>query len=115
MCLEIGKQIGRLHDNDIVHGDLTTSNMIVKDNKVYLIDFGLGFVSKRTEDKAVDLRLLRQALEGKHYDIAKKAFSCILDGYGKECKDADEIIKRLKEKVEKRGRYKRKTKKNHIK
>ena len=33
---EIGREIAKIHDNDIIHGDLTTSNMILK-NKVALV------------------------------------------------------------------------------
>src|SRR3989304_6946119 len=67
ICKMMGKKIARLHDSDIIHGDLTTSNMILKDEKVFFIDFGLGFSSHKIEDKAVDLHLLRQALEARHF------------------------------------------------
>lgn len=102
--VKVGEQIALLHNNDIIHGDLTTSNMILKDNKIYFIDFGLGFISNKIEDKAVDLHLLKQALRSKHYKISENVFSYILDGY-KKSKDFKDITNRL-EKVEKRGRYK---------
>ena len=105
-CIEIGKEIAKLHNNDIIHNDLTTSNMLIKENKVYFIDFGLGFISNKLEDKAVDLHLLKQALESKHYKCFKEAFNSILKGY-KKCHQFDEVLKRL-EKVESRGRYKKK-------
>ena len=108
ICEKIGKNIAILHDNDIVHGDLTTSNMILKKDKVYFIDFGLGFISDKTEDKAVDLHLLKKALMTKHYRIFEKSFENVLKGY-KENKDFKEVLNRL-EKVESRGRYKRKAK-----
>ncbi|MAG50631.1 Kae1-associated kinase Bud32, partial [archaeon] len=108
ICEKIGKNISILHDNDIVHGDLTTSNMILKKDKVYFIDFGLGFISDKTEDKAVDLHLLKKALMTKHYRIFEKSFENVLKGY-KENKDFKEVLNRL-EKVESRGRYKRKAK-----
>ena len=76
--------------------------MILKDNKIYLIDFGLGFFSSKIEDKAVDLHLLKQALESKHYENFEKYYKVILDNYKHK-----DVIKRL-EKVELRGRYKRK-------
>jgi len=104
ILINVGTQIALLHDNDIIHGDLTTSNMILKDNKVYFIDFGLGFISNKIEDKAVDLHLLKQALQSKHYKIYEKGFNYILEGYRKS-KNFENTIKRL-EKVEKRGRYK---------
>jgi len=63
---EIGNKIGILHTNDIIHGDLTTSNMIL-DSEIKFIDFGLSFFSTKEEDKAVDLHLLRKGLESKHH------------------------------------------------
>ena len=103
---QIGKQIAILHDNSIIHGDLTTSNMILenKTNKLYFIDFGLGFTSNKVEDKAVDLHLIKEALEAKHFNISNECFKAIIEGY-KTSKNADKVIQRLK-KVESRGRYK---------
>ena len=108
VCQEIGKQTAALHDYDIIHGDLTTSNMILseKENKVYFIDFGLGFHSKRIEDKAVDLHLLKQALEAKHFKKWEKLFNEIIKNYNS--KDKTKILEQLK-KVESRGRYKKNT------
>ncbi len=97
---QLGKQTAILHENNIIHGDLTTSNTILKNNKLYLIDFGLGFISTKIEDKAVDLHLIKQALEAKHFQNHEKLFKEFLKTY----KD-NEVIKRL-EIVEKRGRYK---------
>ena len=103
---QIGKQIAILHDNNIIHNDLTTSNMILseKDNLLYFIDFGLSFISHKIEDKAVDLHLIKEALEAKHFDISNECFKAILEGY-KTSKNYLKVIERLK-KVEKRGRYK---------
>ncbi|MFC1690868.1 KEOPS complex kinase/ATPase Bud32 [Nanoarchaeota archaeon] len=104
---EIGKLVAKLHDNDIVHGDLTTSNMILHEDPkkgIYFIDFGLSFFSSRDEDKAVDLHLLKQALESKHHNIFEEAFDHVLKGYG-DYKFSGKIIDRLK-KVEARGRNK---------
>ena len=100
----VGKKIAKLHNAHIIHGDLTTSNIIVKD-KVYFIDFGLGFVSTKVEDKAVDLHLIKKALGSKHYKHAEECFKYILEGYKKESKEFSEVMTRI-EKVEKRGRYK---------
>jgi len=102
----IGKQIALLHDNEIIHGDLTTSNIILsdKDKKLYFIDFGLGFSSNKIEDKAVDLHLIKQALEAKHFKYFKSLTRAVLDGYSIS-KTSKETLARLK-KVESRGRYK---------
>ena len=168
ICKKIGENIAKLHDADIIHGDLTTSNMIlvedkekdgknyielvnnksqgafklkgfegeqellsldVKDKKivnnqshevselktsggmgeeegfkVYFIDFGLGFISKKIEDKAVDLHLLRQALGAKHFKNWKDSFEKVLQGYSTS-KNSAAVLEQFK-KVEKRGRYK---------
>jgi len=101
---EIGKNIAILHNNNIIHGDLTTSNMIYSKKKIYFIDFGLGFESNKVEDKAVDLHLIKEALTAKHYKNADKLFSSILKGY-KISNTYKETLTRLI-KVEKRGRYK---------
>jgi len=104
ICEQIGNSVAKLHDNNIIHGDLTTSNMILKNNQVFLIDFGLGFTSRRIEDKAVDLHLLKQALEAKHFQNWKVLFDAVLKGYNS--KDKSLVLKQL-EKVESRGRYKK--------
>ena len=106
ICKIIGSNISKLHDADIIHGDLTTSNMIFEEKKkqVFFIDFGLGFISHKVEDKAVDLHLLRQALEAKHFKHWKDLFSSVLKGYSSS-KNADKVLTQFK-KVEQRGRYK---------
>lgn len=103
---EIGKKIALLHNHGILHGDLTTSNMIL-DKEVFFIDFGLGFFSKRLEDKAVDLHLFRQALESKHHKVWEKCFDAFIKEYEKHAEEGDKTLIRLKE-VEGRGRNKNK-------
>ena len=104
---KIGEAVSRLHDIGIIHGDLTTSNMIYKkdEDKIYIIDFGLSFHSKKIEDKAVDLHLLKQALEAKHFRIYNEVINSILKNYKTE--KSKEVIERIK-KIESRGRYKEK-------
>ncbi len=120
----IGKSIAKLHDNNIIHGDLTTSNMIyankkknnksnklsnqIIDNnspKVYMIDFGLGFSSARVEDKATDLHVLKEALEAKHHKFSDELWHAIIHSYKNNSIHSHLILKQL-EKVETRGRYK---------
>src|SRR3989344_9185764 len=110
ICKTIGKQLALLHNNNIVHGDLTTSNMILKNKKLYFIDFGLSFIDPKPEHKAVDLHLLKQALESKHYKNFESSFKNVLKGYKLKSKEYQTILNRL-EKVEGRGRYKQKNKK----
>ena len=108
ICGEIGKAVGTMHANNIVHGDLTTSNMIQNssDGKIYFVDFGLSAFSNKDEDKAVDLHLFRQALGSSHHEIAKDCFAAAIIAY-KEVNSSgwEAVLKRL-EKVEGRGRNK---------
>jgi len=106
---EIGEKVAILHNNRIVHHDLTTSNMIFHDDKkeIYFIDFGLSFFSDKTEDYAVDLHLLKHALESRHHRIWEKCFDAVIKGYKSRSDIAEEVLKRL-EKVEQRGRNKSK-------
>jgi len=107
LCKEIGEKIAVLHNAGIVHHDLTTSNMILHNekNEVYFIDFGLSFFSDKVEDYAVDLHLFKHALESRHYRIWEKCFESAVSGYKKKAKQGEETLKRL-EKVEQRGRHK---------
>lgn len=107
LCQEVGEKIAILHNSNIIHADLTTSNMLLK-GQIFFIDFGLSYESAKIEDKAVDLHLLKQALESKHHDIAQQAFREAIDSYKKHAKEAQEILKRF-QLVEKRGRYKHKS------
>jgi TP53 regulating kinase and related kinases len=109
LAKEVGERVGQLHLKDIVHGDLTTSNMIVhKENKtLHLIDFGLSFFSEKIEDKAVDLYLLDRALESKHYQMYPEIFNSVIEGYKAAYPDAKQILERFKA-VSSRGRNKNK-------
>jgi len=104
LCFEIGKLIGKLHSAGLIHGDLTTSNMILKDEKIYFIDFGLGSFSKKIEDQGTDLRLLHEALKSTHYQILDTSWKNIIKGYKSEHSKADMVMNRVSE-IEKRARY----------
>lgn len=100
---DFGKEVALLHKEDIIHSDLTTSNTILKENKVYIIDFGLSYISKKIEDKAVDIHLIKQALNAKHFKNYEILYNSFLEGYNSN--EKQEILNRLNI-VEKRGRYK---------
>ena len=147
ICKQIGEDVAKLHDAEIIHGDLTTSNMILVEDKdkidiknklvnkkrddnkgidnvalinnkkllgggggedsgwtIYFIDFGLGYISHKFEDKAVDIHLFKQALEAKHFRNWETLFKEFEKGYNTS-KDSKTVFERLKA-VEKRGRYK---------
>ena len=100
---EIGTKVAKIHDEGIIHGDLTTSNMILKE-EIYFIDFGLSFFSEKVEDKAVDLFLFERALDATHHD-QPDLFKQSLEGYKKSNPESIDILTRL-EAVRKRGRNK---------
>ncbi len=109
LAQEIGKKVGLLHNNNLIHGDLTTSNMIqhADTGEIFLIDFGLSSFSDKKEDKAVDLHLLDRALESKHYGLYPDIFEKVLEGYKESNPGAAEVLQRFAQ-VRKRGRNKKK-------
>lgn len=102
---KIGEAVGKLHSFGIVHGDLTTSNFILRNKELYLVDFGLGFHSNKIEDKAVDMHLLYQAIKSTHFNILKDVWELVLKAYARNYEDANNIVKHI-EKIRERGRYK---------
>jgi TP53 regulating kinase-like protein len=107
LCRRIGTLIGRLHKHGIIHGDLTTSNMILtRSGKIFFVDFGLGEFSEESEIRGVDLHLMRRALQSTHYKVAKECFEAVVAGYseafGKET--ATKVLGKVNE-IERRGRY----------
>ena len=103
---EIGKLVGKLHKNGIMHGDLTTSNFILFRNIVYVIDFGLSQNTIKSEDHAVDLRLIKEILNSAHAQIMKPAWKNFLLSY-KLIVGVDDYLKIIKliSEIESRGRY----------
>ncbi|HJX04883.1 MAG TPA: KEOPS complex kinase/ATPase Bud32, partial [Thermoplasmata archaeon] len=82
VCRKIGEIAARLHANDIVHGDLTTSNMLLDDGRIVLIDFSLGSKTSELEDKGVDMHLLEEAFHSAHYRRAE-LYETVKDSYVK--------------------------------
>ena len=104
LCKMIGTNIAKLHNCNIIHGDLTSSNMILLNNQVYFIDFGLGMISDLVEDKGVDLLVFKKAISSIHYKIANECFKSILKGYNSAF-DYEKTVNKVRE-IEGRGRYK---------
>lgn len=104
MAKQIGDAIGKLHDGGLVHGDLTTSNMLVQSgtNQLVLIDFGLSFTSTLPEDKAVDLYVLERALLSMHSSCGN-VMDRILAAYKKSSKQWSSTLNKLAQ-VRQRGR-----------
>ena len=105
-CIEIGKIVGVMHKNGIMHGDLTTSNFIVSKGKMFVLDFGLANKTNKSEDHAVDLRLLKEILNSAHTKIMNKAWSNFLKGYKSAVSSTHfSKITNLVKVIESRGRY----------
>ncbi len=103
---EIGKLVGMLHKNGIMHGDLTTSNFILFQNTVFVIDFGLSQNTIKPEDHAVDLRLIKEILNSAHAKIMESAWKNFLIGYKTIVGNANYVkIIKLVSDIESRGRY----------
>ncbi len=101
---EIGRLAGRLHLAGIIHGDLTTSNMIVRDGHIVMIDFSLGGKGETAEERGVDLHLLREALTSAHKN-ATAYYREVLAGYRETLgAEAKASIAKVRE-IEGRGRY----------
>lgn len=104
-CIDVGRDVARLHARNVIHGDLTTSNILVADGALVFIDFGLGFHSDRVEDRATDLHLLEEVFDATHTAIAGEAMANVWTGYEEVAEGADRVRDRYEE-VEARGRYK---------
>ncbi len=112
LSCRVGELIGRLHSDGIVHGDLTTSNMLLlassskqkpEMGKIYLIDFGLSYFSNEIESFGVDIHVLFQTYISTHAD-AQTLIEHFSTGYKSTFSDAKAVLKRVSE-IEKRGRY----------
>jgi TP53 regulating kinase-like protein len=103
---EIGKLVGILHKNGVMHGDLTTSNFILFKNTVFVIDFGLSQNTIKPEDHAVDLRLIKEILNSAHAKIMISSWKNFLHGYKSVVGNSyyDKITKLVSD-IESRGRY----------
>lgn len=105
---ELGRNVGLLHKYNIIHGDLTTSNILVTNNNykqhLYFIDFGLSYIDKNIESKGVDIHVLFQTLESTHHNIYQNFVKEFILEYKLTYKDAIIVLKRAEE-IKKRGRY----------
>ena len=102
----IGSIIGKIHQADRVHGDLTTSNIIITPARsLFFIDFGLTENTISVEDKAVDLHLFKRVLTSTHGNLYEIVYPSLLAGYREQVGSAAEEIIHQIDKIEIRGRY----------
>jgi Kae1-associated kinase Bud32 len=102
-----------LHKNHQIHGDLTTSNIIIEKNgkNMFFIDFGLSYNSSTREDMAVDLHLFKRVMTSTHGDFFEFIFPPFIEGYVNEygIKEGTKIVEEIED-IELRGRYIKKDK-----
>jgi N6-L-threonylcarbamoyladenine synthase/protein kinase Bud32 len=99
----VGELVGKLHSSGIVHGDLTTSNILLAGERLYLLDFGLAYFDKGLEARGVDVHVLFQTFESTHstHETLIEAFK---KGYQSTFIDSADVLKRVEE-IKKRARY----------
>ncbi len=107
---DFGQDVARLHRFGIMHGDLTTANVVRSNEQLVFIDFGLSVRTERVEDHAVDLRLIKETLVGAHSEVSARALEALNRGYSSVVGPArsHEVMKQLQN-IERRGRYARVT------
>ena len=106
MCTEIGRIVGTLHKNGVMHGDLTTSNFILSNQGLVVLDFGLSQKTDKIDDYAIDLRLFKEVLNSAHAQIVEDAWVSFVLGYRKILGNmlTEKILSHVSV-IEKRGRY----------
>jgi TP53 regulating kinase-like protein len=107
LCVKIGENIAKLHRHGLIHGDLTTSNMIQSaDSRIFFVDFGLGEKNVELEAQGVDLHLLKRALQSTHFQFWEECLQAVLCGYTSVVgvESAEKVYEKIRE-IERRGRY----------
>lgn len=105
---ELGSDAAMLHRVGIMHGDLTTANVVRRGGGLVFIDFGLALHTSRLEDHAVDLRLIKETLVGAHPGVAALALEHLYRGYAAVSGPARfHAVLRQLQSIERRGRYAR--------
>ena len=120
LAIAIGRVVGMMHRSHVIHGDLTTSNLLLvgkpEDCHIAVIDFGLASIEEMAEDKGVDLYVLERALLSTHSATGplfeailhsyKETYVCDSGASGRGSRGgaaADEVLRKLDE-IRMRGR-----------
>jgi Kae1-associated kinase Bud32 len=103
-CKSIGSAVAQMHLAGIIHGDLTTSNILLNNRKALVfVDFGLGFFSQKLEDKAVDLLVFKKTFEATHCRLSS-GWKAIIESYCLNSHEGKAVVGQIAS-VEARGRY----------
>lgn len=114
LALKLGQCVARLHAKNIIHGDITTSNFILKGHphggysELVIIDFGLSFFSQRLEDMASEVRMFKEVLNSVHHEVFEQAFTNFCDSYTSFSPPGRgrRVLRKVHE-IQSRGRYSR--------
>ena len=107
---EFGQGAAKLHAAGMMHGDLTTANVVMREDGLVFIDFGLAISTTRLEDHAVDLRLIKETLVGAHPGVAEAALGALIRGYTSVAGPSrSRAVQKQLQSIERRGRYARVT------
>ncbi len=107
LIVELAKKIFLLHENKIIHGDITPKNVLKTKKGLYFIDFGLSFYSERLEDKIYDLYMTKETFSEDFYKILLEEYKKL---YKKKYKEKNKLLmleERIK-RIEERGKNKKK-------
>jgi TP53 regulating kinase-like protein len=107
LCIKVGELVGKLHRQGLIHGDLTTSNMILNpQGDIFFVDFGLGEKNSELEAEGIDLHLMKRALQSTHYNFWEECFKNVLCGYSSFLGSVtmEKVYEKIRE-IERRGRY----------
>lgn len=105
IMIRVGEAVAKMHSAGVIHGDLTTANMLVDSGKVTLIDFGLSYFSRKDEDRATDIAMFKSALRSRHPGRYEAAYKLFIGSYHKRIgKEFKGIETHLKD-IERRRRY----------
>jgi len=100
---EIGSILAKIHGLNIVHNDFTTANMLLRDSRIHVLDWGMAFDSSKVDDKAYDILVFKRAIKSRHYKIFEVLWKGFVAGYSSYGKAKD--VLRMAERLEKMGRY----------
>ncbi|WEL22596.1 bifunctional N(6)-L-threonylcarbamoyladenine synthase/serine/threonine protein kinase [Halorhabdus sp. BNX81] len=100
---DVGRHLATIHDAGFVHGDPTTRNVRISEDRTHLIDFGLGYYTGHAEDHAMDLHVFAQSLAGTA-DDAETLQEAAEEAYRESSGRGEAVLDRLRE-IEGRGRY----------
>ena len=108
LAREVGGVVAKMHQAGLIHGDLTSSNILVEKTadstyQLSMIDFGLSSQEGSAEDKGVDLYVLERALLSTHPNT-EWLFQEMMDHYKLQYgKGMGEVVRKFEE-IRLRGR-----------